>query len=119
MKKILICDDEVDLTKLMKLNLELTGQYEVYTAIDGKESIKKTKEIEPDLILLDIRMPKIDGLEVVKEIREFDNRIKIIFMTAFQSPQLQLEAAKYNISDYIVKPKSVEDIVEAIEQALN
>ncbi len=117
MRKILICEDEKDVLESLR-NMLIRKEYEVYTAVDGKESIDKAKEINPDLILLDIRMPKIDGLEVAKEVRKFDSRVKIIFITAFQSPQLQLEAAKYNISDYIVKPKSGEDIVKAIEQVL-
>ncbi len=116
-KKILICEDEVDQQKAIK-NLLTKRDYEVHLAADGKESIDKAKEIKPDLILLDIRMPKIDGIEVAKEIRKFDANVKIIFITAFESPQLFKEAANYNISDYIVKPASVEDTLKAIQNAL-
>ena len=117
MKKILICEDEAD--AIVYLNNKLKREdYEVHTAVDGKEAIEKAREMKPDLILLDIRMPKLDGLEVAKQIRKSDTHAKIIFITAFASPQLQQEAIKYNISDYIVKPTSNEEIVKAVEAAL-
>jgi two-component system response regulator VicR len=117
MKKILICEDEADAVTYLNDKLK-KDDYEVHTAVDGKEAIEKAKEVKPDLILLDIRMPKLDGLEVAKQIRKSDTHTKIIFITAFASPQLKQEAIKYNISDYIVKPTSNEEIVKAVESAL-
>lgn len=117
MKRILICEDETDAQMSLK-NILMREGYEIYTAVDGKEAIEKAQEINPDLLLLDIRMPKIDGLEVAREVRKFNTQAKIIFITAFQSPELVKEAAKYNISDYIVKPTSPESILESISQAL-
>ena len=63
-------------------------------------------------------MPKVDGLEVAREIRKCNAQTKIIFITAFQSPELSKEAAKYNISDYLVKPASPGKILKAVEDAL-
>lgn len=117
MKKVLICEDEADAVVYLNNHLR-RKEYEVHTAVDGKEAIEKAKEIKPDLILLDIRMPKVDGLEAAREIRKSDSNAKIIFITAFASPQLQEEAKKYDISDYIVKPTSNEEIAKAIEAAL-
>ena len=117
MKKILLCEDEADAVVYLNNHLK-RKEYEVHTAVDGKEAIEKAKEIKPDLILLDIRMPKVDGLEVAREVRKSDTHAKIIFITAFASPQLQQEAIKYNISDYIVKPASNEEIAKAVEAAL-
>ena len=117
MKKILVCEDEKDAQESLK-SILIKKNYEVYSASDGKEAIDKTNEIKPDLILLDIRMPKIDGLEVAEEIRKLNADAKIIFVTGFQSPQIKKEASKYNIADYIVKPTSREDIVAAVEKAL-
>lgn len=117
MKRILICEDEPDAQKSLK-NILMGKNYEAYTAKDGQEAIKTAKEINPDLILLDIRMPKMDGLEVAREVRKFNAQAKLIFITAFASPQLQQEAIKYNISDYIIKPASTEEIVKAVEAAL-
>ena len=117
MVKILICEDELDTQEAIK-NILSKRNYEVLIAVDGKEAIEKAKELKPDLMLVDIRMPQIDGIEVAKEIRKFDSNVKIVFITAFQSPEIQKEASKYNISDYIVKPASSEDILKAVRGAL-
>jgi two-component system response regulator VicR len=118
MKRILICEDEKDTQESIK-NILMKRNYEVYTAQDGQDSINKTKELKPNLILLDIRMPKIDGIEVANEVRKFDNNVKIIFITAFQSPQIAKETSKYNISDYLAKPVAPKDILKAVEDALS
>jgi CheY-like chemotaxis protein len=117
MKRILICEDEPDVLQSLKKTLEKMS-YEVFIASDGQESLELVKRLELDLVLLDIRMPKVDGLEVAKEIRKFDARTKIIFITAFQGQELPQEAAKYAISDYIVKPVSSEQVLKAVEGAL-
>jgi YesN/AraC family two-component response regulator len=118
MKTILICEDEQDTQESLK-NILVRNEYEVYSAFDGKEAIDKVKEVKPDLVVLDIRMPKINGLEVAGEIRKFDKVTRIIFITAFQSPELSKEAAKYDIVDYIVKPAAAEDILKVIKQSLS
>jgi CheY-like chemotaxis protein len=115
--KILICEDEKEVRELLSTVL-VKNRFDVYIAEDGQEAIEKTKEIDPDLLLLDIRMPKIDGLEAAKRIRKFNISVKIIFITGFQSPELTKEAAKYDISDYIVKTASTKDILKVIQDAL-
>ena len=114
---ILLCEDEPDIQRTLKNILKKRG-YEVRTAKDGEEAINIAKKINPDAILLDIRMPKVDGLEVAREVRKCNTQTKIIFITAFQSPELSKEAAKYNISDYLVKPASPGKILKAVEDAL-
>jgi two-component system response regulator VicR len=117
MRRILICEDERDTQESLKRLLQ-RKDYEVFGVYDGKDAIDKAKELYPDLILLDIRMPKIDGLEVAREIRKTNKTAKIIIVTAFASPQIEQEASRYDISDYIVKPAAPEDIVRVVEQAL-
>ncbi len=116
-EKILICEDEKEVRDLLK-GVLLKHKYKVDIAADGKEAIDKTKKIQPDLVLLDIRMPKIDGLEVAKRIRKFNPAVKIIFLTGYQSPELTKEAAKYDIFDYIVKSSSVKDTLKIVQAAL-
>jgi two-component system response regulator VicR len=117
MKTILICEDEKFAQESIK-NIFVKRNFTVHTAGDGEESIEKAKETKPDVILLDIRMPKLDGIEVAKEIRKFDSKAKLIFITGFQSQELSKEASKYDISDYIVKPTTPQDIIQAVEAAL-
>lgn len=83
-KKILIIDDEIDFSNLVKKNIEKTGEFEVIIAASGEEGIKLTREKKPDLILLDVVMPEIDGGDVASQIKN-DKSIKdipIIFLTA-------------------------------------
>ena len=117
LKKILICEDDQAVQDLLK-DIVLKSKNEVYTAQDGKEAITKAKEINPDLIILDIRMPKIDGLEAAKMIRKFNTAVKIVFLTGYASPELSKEAAKYDIFDYIVKTASTKEILGVIQKAL-
>ncbi len=118
MKKILICEDEKGVQEFLSSNLTVSN-YETYIAVDGKEAVDKAKEINPDLILLDIRMPKMNGLEAAKAIRKFNKAAKIIFITGFQSPELSKEAKKYGISAYLTKNAPTEEIKKAIDNALN
>ena len=118
MKKILLCEDDPDIQASLKNILGKHG-YEAHAARDGEEAIAMAIKVNPDLILLDIRMPKLDGLEVAGEIRKHNTQAKIIFVTAFQSSELTKEAAKYDIFDYIVKPASAEDILAVVKKALN
>jgi CheY-like chemotaxis protein len=116
MKKILICEDEKDVWEFLE-SLLIKAGFEVHIATDGKEAVDKAREIKPDLLLLDIRMPKINGLEAAKMIRDFDRVVKIIFLTGFQSQELLKEAAKYDISDYIIKNMSTKEILKVIQDA--
>ncbi|MFV0505037.1 MAG: response regulator, partial [Lachnospirales bacterium] len=67
MKKILVVDDEKPISDIVKFNLSKEG-YEVFTAFDGEEAVEMVNEVEPDLILLDLMLPKMDGLEVCREV---------------------------------------------------
>ena len=116
--KILIIDDDETFTFFVKKNLTSQKDYEVSTTADPQNALRAIKEDNPDVLLLDIRMPKIDGLEIAKSIRKFNSSIKIIFITGFKSFELQKQASQYDISDYITKPASAAEIIKVIEQAL-
>ena len=117
MKKILICEDEEDILQILS-HVLTTRDFEVHSAHNGQEAVKKTKSLKPDLVVLDIRMPKLDGIEVAKGIRKFDRNVKIIFMTAFQSQEIQNEASKYNIIAYLNKSTPTDELIKTIEEAL-
>ena len=96
-KKILIIDDEENFCKLVKKNLEQTGEFEVYIATNGEDGIRLAKEIKPDLILLDVVMPEMDGADVISLIRN-DKDIKdipVVFLTAIVREEEAISQASF------------------------
>ncbi|MFA5144772.1 MAG: response regulator [Candidatus Omnitrophota bacterium] len=118
-KKILLIDDEADFTKLIKLNLELTGQYEVKTENNGLLGLDAAKEFKPDLIFLDIMMPDIDGGDVCSQLEndEETKGIPVIFLTAIASKE-EVKNGKGSIGGrpFIAKPVSVRELMDCIER---
>ncbi len=103
--KILLVDDENDVLDFMKYNLEKEGFW-VYTAHDGLEGIQMAKKVEPHIIVLDLMMPKLDGIETCRELRtmpEFKNTI-IAFLTARDEDYSQIAGFEVGADDYITKP---------------
>ena len=113
MDKVLVVDDEVAVCDLLKDFLTLKG-YEVYTASDGYTAINKAKEVCPHLALLDIVMPGISGIEVLKEIKKLNPKTGVIMITAVPDPEIIKESINLGAYDYITKPmnlKHVENVV--------
>ncbi len=104
-KKILIVDDEADILDLLEYNLEKEG-YVVIKALDGEEAIELADKELPDLILLDIMMPKLDGIETCRRIRELPNlhQVYIVFLTARSEEYSELAGFEAGADDYIPKP---------------
>ncbi|HRG88069.1 MAG TPA: response regulator transcription factor [Chitinophagales bacterium] len=103
--KVLLVDDETDVLDFMKYNLEKEGFW-VYTARDGVEAIQMAKKMNPHLIILDLMMPKMDGIETCRELRnlpEFKNTI-ITFLTARDEDYSQIAGFEVGADDYITKP---------------
>ncbi len=106
-KKILIADDEPDILEIIQYNLQAEG-YTVYTAKDGDEALMRAKQIKPDLIILDIMMPKKNGVEVCELLRAqpaYKDTL-IIFLTALSDESSQLKGLDTGADDYINKPIS-------------
>lgn len=104
-KRILLVDDEEDILEFIKYNLDKEG-YQVSTALNGKDAIKLAKKVAPHLIILDIMMPEMDGIETCKELRsspEFKNTI-IAFLTARNEDYSQIAGFDVGADDYITKP---------------
>jgi two-component system alkaline phosphatase synthesis response regulator PhoP len=103
--KILVVDDEPDILEILAYNLRKEG-FQVTTASNGEEGLKKAEEVKPDLIILDIMMPQMDGVEVCRNIRsrkEFDSTL-IAFLTAREEDYSQIAALDVGGDDYITKP---------------
>ncbi|MFA6281097.1 MAG: response regulator [Candidatus Omnitrophota bacterium] len=117
-KKILVVDDEIDFLKVIKLRLEVNG-YEVITAYDGEEALKKLETEKPDALLLDILMPKIDGLGILKKVREENKNLPIFIMTAFSNEERYNLANKFNASGFILKTSDLQKEVDNINSILS
>jgi len=117
-KKILVVDDEIDFLKVIKLRLEVNG-YDVITAFDGEEALKKIKTEKPDALLLDILMPKIDGLGILKKVREENKSLPIFIMTAFSNEERYSLANKFNASGFILKTSDLQKEVDNINSILS
>ncbi|MDR0921665.1 MAG: response regulator YycF [Lactobacillales bacterium] len=116
MKKILVVDDEKPISDIVKFNLTKEG-YEVVTAYDGEEALEKVKEEEPDLILLDLMLPKIDGLEVAREVRKTHD-MPIIMVTAKDSEIDKVLGLELGADDYVTKPFSNRELVARVKANL-
>ena len=103
MPRVLVVDDEQDAVELLSEFLTAKG-YEVTTARDGEEALKRVKEDRPHLILLDVRMPKMNGLEVLQRVKEIDREVGVIMVTAVNEEEVGRRALQMGAFDYIVKP---------------
>ena len=115
-KKILVVDDEVDFTELIKVRLE-ANDYDVLILNNGEGTLDVIKKEKPDAVLLDIMMPGIDGLTVLKQIRALDSRLPVFMITAFSNEERIKLAGKMNASGFIVKSR--QDISEEIKNITN
>lgn len=118
-KTILVVDDEKDLLDLIEYNLIKEG-FKVLKAENGLKGIEVAKEHKPDLVLLDIMMPKMDGLEAVEIMRKDDDlkRIPIIFLTARSDEKTEIEGLNKGGDDYITKPISTTKLVSRIKAVM-
>ena len=119
MKKILIIDDEIHIVELLRFNLENNG-YKVDYSYDGFDGYLKTKEFQPDLILLDWMLPNISGIDLLKKIRSDESleQIPVIMLTAKNMEEDKLEGLQDGADDYITKPFSVKEVLARITSVL-
>jgi DNA-binding response OmpR family regulator len=103
MAKVLVVDDEPEAVELLVEFLSAKG-YEVVTATDGEEAVKRVKEDRPHLVLLDVRMPKMNGMEALRRIREIDPETGVIMVTGVNEEDVGRKALEQGAFDYIVKP---------------
>lgn len=103
MARVLVVDDEPDAVELLQEFLTGKG-YEVVTAFNGEEAIQRVKADRPHLILLDVRMPGMTGLDVLKQVRQIDQEVGVIMVTAVNEEETGRQALALGAFDYIVKP---------------
>ncbi|GKQ43337.1 DNA-binding response regulator [Companilactobacillus sp. RD055328] len=115
-KKVLVVDDEKPISDIIKYNMEKEG-YEVFTAFDGQEAVDQVEEVEPDIILLDLMLPVMDGLEVAREIRKTRDT-PIIMITAKDAEIDKVIGLELGADDYVTKPFSNRELVARVKATL-
>lgn len=119
MKKILIVDDEPDIVETLKFLLE-SENFEVLIAHDGEEALKKAKENKPDLMILDVMLPKINGYKVCRLLK-FDSKYKhipILMVTARSQEEDKIIGEETGADEYITKPFDINEIIEKVNYYL-
>ena len=118
--RVLLIDDEERLCEVLKLGLESTGQYEVGFATDGKTGLLMTRKGAPDVILLDIRMPKMSGIEVLQQLKKDYplSEIPVIMLSGLQDEATKRECNYHYGEEYVEKPVSLAELQARIEAVL-
>ena len=117
MSKILVIDDDRSIRETLELYLTEEG-YEVVTAATGTEGLNRFVETSPDVVILDIRLPDVDGFTVLEDLREDEENVKVIMITAHHDMDSTISAMKGGAFDYIHKPVNVDELDMAIQKAL-
>jgi DNA-binding response OmpR family regulator len=121
-RKILIADDEASIREILSIQLARMG-YEVLLAVDGAEAVEVYEQEKPDLVILDVMMPRVNGLEACQKIRAFEKKIgrraPILFLTARDSTHDKTSAALSGGDEFVAKPVSLQELRERVEAALS
>jgi len=113
-KSILICDDEEGIRESLKLILE--KDYDLVFAADGNEALNVIKKNPVDIVIMDIKMPRMDGIETMRKLKNIKPDAKILVTSGYKSVETAQEAVAAGASDYIVKPFERSDITKAIKK---
>ena len=114
-KQILICDDETGIIESYKLILE--NKYDLTIAEDGFKALEEFKNKSFDLVILDIKLPKKDGIEVLKEMKKIDPKSNILIITGYQSVSLAEEAIHLGANNYLIKPFEKNQLLKDVRKA--
>ncbi|MDI6715987.1 MAG: response regulator transcription factor [Actinomycetota bacterium] len=117
MSQILVIEDDPLIRETLEYSLRGAG-FDVTTAETGKQGLTDLKAINPDLVLLDLLLPEIDGFEVCKQIRQFDENVPVIMITALEDQRSKLKGFSVGADDYITKPFSIEELLARIRANL-
>jgi len=113
MARILVVDDEQEVCDMLKKFLTKRG-HTVYTALNGEEALSLVKEERPHIVLLDIRMPKMNGMECLEHIRKIDKEVGVIMITAITEEEIGKQALELGAFDYITKPLSLKYLEDCL-----
>ena len=114
MAKILLVDDAAFMRKVIKDTLTKNGYTDLYEAVDGADAVEKFSEINPDLVIMDITMPNMDGLEALKAMRAKNGSANIVMCSAMGQEAMVIEAIQSGAKDFIVKPFNSDRIMKTV-----
>ena len=114
--RVLICDDEEGVRESLKLILD--ERYDLHTAENGEEAVQHVASAPFDLMLLDIKMPRMDGIETLKRVRQIAPTMPVLILTAYHSMDIAKDAIRLGAQDYLPKPFEKDQLLAAIEQLL-
>lgn len=117
-KNILICDDAAFMRMMIKDILTKNGYNVAGEAENGQKAVEKYKEINPDLVLMDITMPEMDGIQALKEIKKVDGGALVIMCSAMGQQAMVIESIQAGAKDFIVKPFQAERVIEAVKKVV-
>ena len=117
-KKILLVDDAAFMRKMIKDTLTKNGYTEVFEAVDGMDAVEKFTELSPDLVVMDITMPNMDGLEALKAIRAKDGNANVIMCSAMGQEGMVMDAVRSGAKDFIVKPFKPDRVLKTVTSIL-
>ena len=117
-KKILLVDDAAFMRKMIKDTLTKNGYTEVFEAVDGADAVEKFSEIGPDLVVMDITMPNMDGLEALKAIRAKDGSANVVMCSAMGQESMVMDAVRSGAKDFIVKPFKPDRVLKTVTSIL-
>src|SRR6516165_9871873 len=117
MSKVLLVDDEADVQYSFRRTFD-SAEIELTTASSGEEGLRLIPKLKPDLVIMDVRMGGMTGLETLRKIRQMDSRLLVILMTAYGTTQTAIEAMKLGAFDYMLKPFDVVKLKEIVLNAL-
>lgn len=114
---ILICDDETGIRESLKLILE--RDYALSCVTHGEDAVEYVKKNKPDLVILDIKMPHMNGLDALKRIRKASRRVRILMITGYESSDVAAQAIRWGANDYLTKPFEREKVWEKVRALLS
>ena len=117
-KNILICDDAAFMRMMIKDILSKNGYTVVGEAENGAKAVEKYGELKPDLVLMDITMPEMDGIQALKKIKEADANATVIMCSAMGQQAMVIESIQSGAKDFIVKPFQADRVLEAVKKAI-
>ncbi len=117
-KRVLVVDDAAFMRMMVKDVLSKNGYEIVGEAENGQKAIEKYKELTPDLVIMDITMPEVDGIQAVKEIKAHDGNAKIVMCSAMGQQAMVIESIQAGAKDFIVKPFQPDRVLEAVKKVI-